>query len=97
MTGRSPTLNRESPSPYVEINPKDAEKLGVRDKSSTRISSRRGEIVATAEVSDAVPPGTLFMPWHFEEAPANKLTIASLDPVSKIPSLKVCSVKVERA
>lgn len=97
MTGRSPTLNRESPSPYVEINPKDAERLGVRDKTSIRIISRRGEIVATAEVSDAVPTGTLFMPWHFEEAPANRLTIASLDPVSKIPSLKVCSVKAERA
>ncbi len=97
MTGRSPTLNREIPSPFVEINPNDAKKIGVSDRSSVRISSRRGEIVSAAKVSDTIPPGTLFMPWHFEEAPANKLTIASLDPISKIPSLKVCSVKIERA
>jgi predicted molibdopterin-dependent oxidoreductase YjgC len=33
--------------------------------------------------------------FHFPESSANELTIAALDPVSKIPSFKVCAVKVE--
>jgi len=37
----------------------------------------------------------VFMSFHFVEAAANKLTIAALDPIGKIPELKVCAVKVE--
>ena len=96
MTRRSPTLHREVPSAYVEINPEDAKKLGIRRNSRVKVSSRRGEITLQAEVSDIVPLGVVFIPWHFEEAAANKLTIAALDPVAKIPDLKVCAVKIEK-
>jgi hypothetical protein len=37
----------------------------------------------------------VFLAFHYREAPANRLTIAALDPVAKIPELKVCAVKVE--
>ena len=97
MTRRSPTLDREVRSGYIEINPEDAERLGIRHNRMVKVSSRRGEITVRAEVSDMVPPGVVFVPWHFEEAAANKLTIAALDPVAKIPSLKVCAAKLERA
>jgi len=97
MTGRSPTLEREAPSAYVEINPEDAKGLGVRNNWMVKVSSRRGAIVLQARVSDIVPPGTVFIPWHYEEAAANRLTIAALDPDSKIPELKVCAVKIEVA
>ena len=96
MTRRSPTLDREVRSAYIELNPADANKLGVRKNQMVKVSSRRGEIFVRAEVSDIVPPGTVFIPWHFKEAPANKLTIAALDPVAKIPDLKVCAVKIEK-
>jgi predicted molibdopterin-dependent oxidoreductase YjgC len=42
-------------------------------------------------------PGVVFMPFHFAEAAANKLTIAALDPTGKIPQLKVCAVRLEAA
>jgi len=96
MTRRSPTLDREVRAAYIEINPADANKLGIRKNQMVKVSSRRGEIVVRAEVSDIVPPGVVFIPWHFKEAPANKLTIAALDPVAKIPDLKVCAVKIEK-
>jgi len=47
-------------------------------------------------VTEMVPPGTIFMPFHFKEGAANVLTNPALDPVSKIPELKVCAVRVER-
>jgi formate dehydrogenase major subunit len=42
--------------------------------------------------------GIVFVPFHFKEAAANVLTsCASLDPVAKIPSLKVSAVRLEKA
>jgi len=96
MTRRSITLDREAPSAYMELNPEDANKLGVRKNQMVKVSSRRGEICLRAEVSSIVLPGTVFIPFHFIEAPANKLTISAFDPVAKIPDYKVCAVKIER-
>jgi predicted molibdopterin-dependent oxidoreductase YjgC len=95
MTRRSPTLQRQAPEAYVEINPKDAAALGIGDEEEVKVSSRRGEIVIKAKVTDKVPLKTVFIPFHFAEAAANKLTIAALDPKAKIPELKVCAVKLE--
>ena len=36
------------------------------------------------------------MDFHFAESPTNVLTNPALDPVSKIPELKVCAVRVEK-
>ena len=97
MTRRSEGLDAIFPGPVVEINSEDAARLGVGDGQPVRVSSRRGVIEATALVSQMTDPGVVFMPFHFAEAAANKLTIAALDPVGKIPQLKVCAVQVEAA
>jgi predicted molibdopterin-dependent oxidoreductase YjgC len=44
-----------------------------------------------------VPSETVFIPFHFAEAAANRLTNPALDPEAKIPELKVCAVSVEPA
>jgi formate dehydrogenase alpha subunit len=96
MTRRSAGLNAIYPEALVEINPVDADKLGVADGDMVRVASRRGEVVAKAEVVDRPDPGVVFMTFHFHEAAANLLTIAALDPVAKIPEYKVAAVKVEK-
>ena len=58
------------------------------------MSSRRGTVQVSALVTERAPVGTVFMPFHYREAPANALTNAALDPIAKIPELKVCAVKV---
>jgi formate dehydrogenase alpha subunit len=97
MTGRSEGLDAMFPEAVVELNAGDASRLGIADGQMVKVASRRGEVVAKAEVSDKVEAGVVFMPWHFAEAAANKLTIAALDPTAKIPEYKVCAVKVEAA
>ncbi len=79
----------------VEVNPEDALKLGINGNKRVRITSRRGVIEAEAWVTDRVPSGMVYANFHFPEVPANSLTIAALDPISKIPEFKVCAVKVE--
>lgn len=94
MTRRTEILNREVPTGYVEINPIDAEKLDVADGEPVLVQSRRGEINIKALITERVPEGVIFIPFHFAECAANVLTNPALDPVAKIPELKVAAVRI---
>ncbi len=95
MSRRAAGLNEIYPEPLVEINPVDARALKIKDGEMITVTSRRGTVTARAEVVDRPDPGVVFMTFHFQEAAANLLTIAALDPVAKIPEYKVCAVRVE--
>lgn len=95
MTRRSWALDLEYPHGFIEINPADAESLGIKDNNKVRVASKRGEIETVALITDRIKPGVVFMPFHFGETPVNRLTSRNLDPVSEIPELKVCAVRIE--
>ncbi len=95
MTRRTPVLEAESPSPFVEVNPEDAEALGIKDGDWLEVSSRRGSIKIQSRVVNTVGKGVVFIPFHYAEAAANVLTNPALDPDSKIPELKVCAVALK--
>ncbi len=97
MTRRSRLLDREEPVPYVEIHPDDGRGLGIRNRQWIYVRTRRGEVRTTARFTDTAQRGVLFMPFHFEEAPANRLTHNALDPVAKIPEYKVCAAQIRTA
>jgi len=97
MTMKSEGLNERVPECFVEISPKDAVLNGLEDGAMVEITSRRGKIRARINVSSKAVSGTVFIPFHFAKAAANRLTNAALDPVSKIPEYKVCAVKVSKA
>ncbi len=84
-------------NPYsaIAVNPADAEALGVADGQRVRVKSRRGQIEIDAHLTDRVAAGTTFLAFHYREAPANRLTIAALDPIAKIPEYKVCAVSIQ--
>jgi len=96
MTRRSNTLTDQINEPLVEINALDAARLGFEPGDRVRVSSRRGGIELAAEVTPRIKEGVVFIPFHFAEAAANKLTNAALDPLAKIPELKVCAVRIEK-
>lgn len=97
MTRRSPSLEKEAPEGYVEINPRDAEKRGVADGEMVRLHTRRGVVKLKARVLETIKEGTLFIPFHFAEAAANVLTLGVLDEEARIPEFKVCACRLERA
>jgi predicted molibdopterin-dependent oxidoreductase YjgC len=97
MTRRSEGLVERYPESLAEINPKDAEKLGIKDGDFMTVTSRRGSLKVKASVIETPPEGTIFMNFHFSEAAVNLLTNPALDPVGKIPEYKVCAVKVAAA
>jgi formate dehydrogenase major subunit len=97
MTMKSEGLNERSPDCFIEISQEDAEKYALADGAMAIVASRRGDIQARVKISDKAFAGTVFLPFHFADAAANKLTNAALDPVSGIPELKVCAVKLSSA
>lgn len=97
MTRRSPSLNDESPEAYMEINPQDALGLRLADGEEVGVRSRRGRIRLKIHITETIMQGLVFIPFHFAEAAANILTSPALDPVAKIPSLKVCAVSIEKS
>ena len=97
MTRRSGVLDALEPAPTVSLHGDDLARLGVAPGQPLRVASRRGAVVLTARQDDGTPPGTVFIPFAYVEAAANLLTNAALDPFGKIPELKYCAVRVERA
>ena len=97
LTRRTAGLMQLSPPAPVEIHPDDAAREGIGHGDSVEIASRRGTVQARAVVTDRSRGGTVFMPFHFREAAANVLTNDALDPIAKIPELKVCAVRVRKA
>ena len=58
--------------------------------------SRRGKIQVKATLTFNVARNVVFLPFHYVESAANRLTNTAFDPVAKIPELKVGAVRVEK-
>jgi nitrate reductase (cytochrome) len=99
MTQRVQELHRAWPAAPVWLNPDDAKALGIQTGDKVRVASRRGEIVARAEVDGRnIPPqGTVFVPFFDENVLINLATLDAFDPISKEPDFKKCAVRVAKA
>jgi formate dehydrogenase major subunit len=97
MTMKTEGLNERAPESFVEISAGDARNFGLQHGDQARVSSRRGEITVKVHVSPKAVDGTLFIPFHYAQAAANRLTNAALDPISGIPEFKVCAVRLDPA
>jgi len=80
----------------VRVNPADAKQLKINDGDIVQVSSRRGKVNVKASITDDVAKGVVFMTFHYAECVTNTITNPALDPVSKIPELKVCAVRVDK-
>ena len=92
MSRRSKVLTELRPDGAVEMNPGDAAKLGLTQYDLVAIKSERGQLETKVNITEKSPPGVVFMPFHWREAAANRLTSNALDPVAKIPEYKVSAV-----
>lgn len=95
-TRYSKSLDTLLPRELAEINPADAERIGLKNGDSARVTSRRGSVVTGVHVTERVPEGVVFMSFHFHETPTNELTNSAYDPSSLTAEYKVCAVKIEK-
>jgi predicted molibdopterin-dependent oxidoreductase YjgC len=96
MTRKVEGLNIFHNEELVAISPADAAELGIADGDTVRVFSRRGDVTAKAKITERAPKGTIAMTFHFAETPTNEITNPVLDPICKIPELKVAAVRVEK-
>ena len=61
-----------------------------------RVRSSRGEVMVKANVTDQVPPGLVWMAFHFREGCANWLTNPAFDPITLTAEYKACAVAIEK-
>ena len=97
MTRRSQVLDAIEPEAVITLNPEDLSSLNIEPGGQVKVTSRRGEITATARVDTGLTKGEIFIPFCYHEAAANLLTNEALDPVGKIPEFKYCAVRIESA
>ncbi|WP_460849098.1 molybdopterin oxidoreductase family protein, partial [Phytohabitans suffuscus] len=100
-TGKVAKLNRLNPGPFVEVHPRDAERLGLAAGDRVEVASRRGRVVLPAVVTDRVRPGDLFAPFHWNDLfgadlAVNAVTNDAVDPISFQPELKACAVALSK-
>ncbi|HMW71603.1 MAG TPA: molybdopterin-dependent oxidoreductase, partial [Cellvibrionaceae bacterium] len=100
-TGKIATLNKLNPGTFIEINPQDAAALGINNRDSVQINSRRGSAILPAVITDKVVQGSCFAPIHWndvfgENLCINAVTSDYVDPISQQPELKVCAVALQK-
>ncbi len=95
-TPYSPGIQSIWSEEYAEVHPDDAVRLGVTTGEKVKVTSRRGELTTKVEVTDRVPPGLIWMSFHYSEVPTNVLTSDKMDPITKTGEYKICGVKVEK-
>jgi formate dehydrogenase alpha subunit len=96
MTRNSQALEANAPEELAELNPQDAQKLGVENGGKIKVTSRRGELTTKVKVTNRVPEGMLFMTFHYKETPTNVLTNSSYDKVTKTYEYKVCGINISK-
>ena len=95
QTRRVAELVAAQPEAQVQIHPAAAAAMGITAGSLVSVANGRGEVVCPAELSTAIRPETVFLPFHFPGSEsANRLTEAATDPVSGMPEFKFNTVWV---
>ncbi|GGJ35530.1 molybdopterin oxidoreductase family protein [Deinococcus roseus] len=98
QTRRIGPLVDQYPNPRMEIHPRLAQKLNIKDGEWVTVKTRRGQITIKALVVNTIRPDTVFVPYHWGgKQSINMLTQRALDPVSKIPEFKVSACVVAKA
>lgn len=97
-TGRVPLLEALAPNAWLEMNPRDARRLGLRSHDRVDVVSGRGRVQGVElRMTEIVAPGQVFMPFHFVETNVNQVTQSAYCPISREPNYKQCAVRIEKS
>jgi len=95
MTGKTAEIDGIAPEALAEVNPADAERLGMKEGDMLRLTSRRGSVLIRGTITGRSQQGTIFTTYNYAETPVNFLTLDALDRLSRTPEYKLCAIKAE--
>ena len=96
MTRRAEVLDQLEPEGFAAMNPFEIDRQGLEPGQMIEVETRRGAIQCQLRADREVADGMVFVPFCFNESPANRLTNPQLDPFGKIPEFKYCAARVRR-
>lgn len=98
MSRRTTKLLRLRPASYLDMNPADAQEVGLAENDTVRMTSPHGTVLLPLKLDASMQRGYLFAPIHYSEPNFNSLMSAvPIDPEARMPALKVVPVKLELA
>ena len=80
----------------LELHPSDAETRGIQDGDWLGVTSRAGNTVLRAKVSERMLPGVVYTTFHHPFSGANVITTDASDWATNCPEYKVTAVQVEK-
>ena len=80
----------------IEIHPHDAEEKGINDSDWVGITSRAGDTVLRAKITERVQPGVVYTTFHHPVSGANVITTDNSDWATNCPEFKVTAVQVTK-
>ncbi|MGB1237725.1 MAG: formate dehydrogenase subunit alpha [Pseudomonadales bacterium] len=80
----------------LEVHPQDAHDRGIKDGDWLGITSRAGNTVLRAKVSERMQPGVVYTTFHHPGSGANVITTDNSDWATNCPEYKVTAVQVEK-
>jgi formate dehydrogenase major subunit len=90
----------DSPIRYgeaLDVNPVDAERLGIVDGERVLVSSPRGAVEMAVRLQPDIPEGLTFTTFHFPDlVDANVLTNDAWDPRSGTAEFKAAAIRVDK-
>ena len=78
----------------LDIHPHDADVRGIGEGDWVGLTSRAGEMVVRARVTERIAPGVVYTTFHFPETNANVVTTENSDWATNCPEYKVTAVEV---
>jgi formate dehydrogenase major subunit len=84
------------PEDKIEIHPHDAEDRGILEGDWVGVSSRAGQTVLRAKITERVQPGVVYTTFHHPESGANVITTDNSDWATNCPEYKVTAVQVSK-
>jgi formate dehydrogenase major subunit len=97
MTGNCRALVALEDEPgYVQMNPQDCQRLGIKDRDLLWVKSKRGKVFARCWASDRIKPGDTCMTYQWWIGACNELTTSFKDPIAATPEYKYCAVNIEK-
>ncbi|KGJ01880.1 assimilatory nitrate reductase (NADH) alpha subunit apoprotein [Paracoccus halophilus] len=98
-TGRAARLSRHIAEPFLELHPRDAERLGLAPAGLAQVENEHGRAILRVLITDRAAPGHPFAPIHWTGETSSAGRVSSLvpgltDPISGQPALKSAAVNI---
>lgn len=91
---RRTSLVQFSEEDILEMHPKDAKPLGIKDGDVVVLASPRNEVTIRVRITQDVRQGNLFTTFHFPDIGVNSVLSSSADNLTQCPEYKVQAVAV---